>query len=64
MLGAFTIIDNFLETETQTLILEISREINYTIKNDKNRAKTNKKLRHILNALKIMNEMGKEDNYE
>ena len=64
MLGAFTIIDNFLETETQTLILEISREINYTIKNDKNRAKTNKKLRQILNALKIMNEMEKEGNYE
>lgn len=64
MLGAFTIIDNFLETETQTLTFEIVREINYTIKNDKNRAKTNKKLMHILNALKIMNEMEKEGNYE
>lgn len=64
MLEAFTIIDNFLETETQTLTFEIVREINYTIKNDKNRAKTNKKLMHILNALKIMNEMEKEGNYE
>lgn len=60
MLGAFTIIDGFLETATQSLTLEILDEINYAIKNDKNRAETNIKLMKIHYMLKVMNGKGEE----